>query len=180
MIVTADVLGKVRAVSNSIPEGNVEPYIQEAENLHVRNTLTPELYKRIEGAVLTDNFGEPITDNWGGIITLDEEFDLLLYGGYYDEGRKYFAGLVSAIAYLAHARMVMSHGVTATSFGMTMDSGGEYGQGVDYKTRKSLSNQSEKIGLTYLADCVEFLKFTEVIPPETSARRRKRFRSIGN
>lgn len=180
MIVAANHIRRVRAVSASIPDGNVEPYIQEAENLHVRTTLTPELYKRIEAVVLTDNWQVPITSNDDDIITVDAEFDTLLLGGYYDSDTKYFAGLIAAVAYLAHSRMVMEHGVTATSFGMTQANGGEFGQAVDYKTRKHSSNKSEKIGLEYLAGCVEYLKFTEVIPSDSTTRRRKRFRAIGN
>ena len=180
MIVTANHIRIVRAVSASIPDASVEPYIQEAENLHVRNTLTAELYKRIEDVVLTDNWEVPITSNDDDVITLNAEFDTLLLGGYYDDNTKYFAGLIASVAYLAHSRLVMEHGVVATAFGMTQVNGGEFGSGVDYKTRKSLSNKSEKIGLEYLAGCVEFLKFTEVIPCDSTTRRRKRFRTIGN
>jgi hypothetical protein len=180
MIVAANHIRKVRAVSASIPDGNIEPYIQEAENLHVRTTLTPELYKRIEDTVITDNLEVPTASNDDDQITTGAEFDTLLLGGYYDNDTKYFAGLIAAVAYLAHSRMVMEHGVTATSFGVTMPSAGEFGQPVDYKTRKHSSNKSEKIGLEYLAGCVEYLKFTEVIPSDSTTRRRKRFRAIGN
>lgn len=180
MIVTANHIRKVRAVSAAIPDGNLEPYVQEAENLHVRGTLTPELYKRIEDTVLTDNFDVPITDNRDRLLTLSAEFDVLLLGGYYDTEKKYFAGLIAAVAYLAHSRMIMEHGIIATSFGMTTAGGGEFSQPVDYKTRKHSSNQSEKIGLEYLAGCVEYLKFTEVIPSCSTTRKRKRFRTIGN
>jgi len=180
MIVAANHIRGVRAVSASIPDGNIEPYIEEAENLHVRTTLTPELYKRIEDVVLTDNWEIPITSNDDEVITINAEFDTLLLGGYYDEGTKYFAGLIAAVAYLAHSRMVMEHGVVATSFGMTTAGGGEFSQPVDYKTRKHSSNKSEKIGLEYLAGCVEYLKFTEVIPSDLTTRRKKRFRTIGN
>lgn len=180
MIVTANHIRRVKAVSASIPDGNIEPYILEAENLHVRNTLTPELYKRIEDTVLTDNWEVPIASNDDDILTTDAEFDTLLSGGYYDNDTKYFEGLIAAVAYLAHSRMVMEHGVVATSFGMSQASQGEYGQGVDYKTRKHLSTKSEKIGLEYLAGCVEYLKFTEVIPSDSLTRKRKKFRTIGN
>jgi hypothetical protein len=180
MIVAANHIRKVRAVSASIPDGNIEPYIQEAENLHVRTTLTPELYKRIEDTVITDNLEVPTASNDDDQITTGAEFDTLLLGGYYDNDTKYFAGLIAAVAYLAHSRLVMEHGVTATSFGMTTAGGGEFGQPVDYKTRKHSSNKSEKIGLEYLAGCVEYLKFTEVIPSDSTTRRRKRFRAIGN
>ena len=180
MIVAANHIRKVRAVSAAIPNGNIEPYIQEAENLHVRTTLTPELYKKIEATVLTDNWDIPITSNDDDILTLDAEFDTLLLGGYYDEDTKYFAGLIAAVAYLAHSRMVMEHGIIATSFGMSQAGGGEFNEALDYKSRKHSSTKSEKIGLEYLAGCVEYLKFTEVIPCDSTTRRRKRFRTIGN
>lgn len=179
MIVTPAHIRKVRALSAAIPDVSVESFIQEAENLHVRNTLTPELYKRIEDVVLTDNLLAPIVSNDDELITIGAQYDTLLLGGYYDDETKYFAGLIAAVAYLAHSRMVMEHGVIITSFGVTMAGAGEYAQPVDYNTRKHSSNKSEKIGLEYLAGCVEFLKFTEVIPSDSTTRRRKRFRTIG-
>ena len=52
MIITPAHIRMRRALSASIPDINVVSFIEEAENLYVRNTLTPALYKAIEDSVI--------------------------------------------------------------------------------------------------------------------------------
>ena len=180
MIVNFEHLRRVRALSESMDNRKLVPYIEEAENLHVRPTITPELYKLVEAAVLVDNSGVPVASNAGENIALDGEYDLLLLGGYYDDGAKYFAGLIAAEAYLAYSRFVMQHGLTAASFGMVRAGSGDYSQQPDYKQIKSASADAERIGLKYLAECVEYLKFTGELPSSATARKKHRIRTIGD
>lgn len=179
MIITPAHIRMRRALSASIPDINVVSFIEEAENLYVRNTLTPALYKAIEDSVIRDDFNRPYTDEDEVVTTEDGQYDLLLAGGYYDEGTKHFSGLIAAVAYLAYSRLVMQHGVNATSFGMTQNTS-EYSQSVDFRTRKDVSNKAEKTGLLYLSQCVEYLKFIELLPCDSASRKRGRIRVIGS
>jgi len=181
MIITTDHIRLTHSIALSIDSSvRVDNFIQEAEDLWVRPAFGPEMYYTIEQSVLTDNTQHPITDNLGNLILYQHlgDYSLLLLGGYYDTNKKHCVGLVQAVAYLAYSRLILQNNINVTSFG-TVQKTSAMSEPVDLASIARVSRETEKIGLSYLKQCSDYLEFTKKqIGTGTSIK--KRFRVIGN
>jgi hypothetical protein len=159
MIIEYADIRNVRPIAeNIIDEKRIRPYIEEADKLH----LLPAL-----GALLHKN----ISDN-------KANYESLFSGGYYDDDRHYFAGLREAIGYLSYSRFIRNNSVSVTAFGVVVKQG-DFSQPADEKTIVRIANESEKIGLEYLNQCIGYLKFIGKICEEKKTKTHLKFKSIG-
>lgn len=149
MIITADEIRKVRPVAQNISDTiRIEPYIQEVAEMFVIPQLGAKIYKAIEEG----------TAPW---------IEELKQGGYYDDDTAYFAGLTSAVAYLAYSRMIRNQSVNVTAFGVVRKNG-ELSEQLDEATIARMSNEALDIGVRNLQGCVEFLKYKCIIACSTT------------
>jgi hypothetical protein len=159
MIATAENIKKVRPISENIDTNKrINPYIEEAEKLFVIPNIGAATYKAIEA------------DKTSYVPLLD--------GGYYDNDTRYFSGLYEAIGYLAYSRFVRNQPVNATVYGMVTKQS-PHSEPVDPKTLISVANDSEKIGLQYLKQCVDFLNFGKERDQQRPFKGKRKFIAIG-
>lgn len=143
MIIFPENIRKVRPIADNInDEKRLLPYIEEVERLYLIPALTPEIYAEI------------IADR--------TPFETLFCGGFYDNNKKFFSGLNDASGYLIYSRFVLNNQANVTAFGVQFKNG-EFSERADEKTLIRISKDAEKIGLQFLDDCVEYLKFIEKI-----------------
>ena len=181
MIINIDHIRQSRAIALNIDEiSRLEPYITEAERLWVMPAMTAELYYKIEQAVSKDSSGYPKVHADNSLYLSD--YNILIEGGYYDGNKKYSAGLVSAVAYLAYSRLLLQNPINVTAYGVVFKQG-EYSEAVDSTTLLRASKEAEKIGLAYLKQCVDYLAFTNAQASLSSAiptHTRRKFKPIGD
>lgn len=175
MIINTDDIRKCRAIALNIDEiQRLDPYIKEAELLWVMPALTAELYYKIEQIVSFDEeTGERELDTPG-------DYETLIAGGYYDDNKKYCAGLVLAVAYLAYARLIIQNPINITAFGVVRKIS-ESSEPVEDGTIVRISKDAEKIGREYLQQCVNYIEFMDLDDgvEEVIPRRRRKFKAIG-
>lgn len=178
MIINSDHIRVARSMAVNIDEKRIDTFIREVETLWVIPALSPLVYKKIEESVLMDNESHPITDNDNNLLTFTHlgDYDTLLVGGYYNENQSYFAGLIQAVSYLAYSRFIKQHPINVTAFGL-VGKKSEFSEPVNDAIILKASKDAEKIGLEYLNQCVEYLKFTG----EIGVRKPKKlkFKAIG-
>ena len=159
MIGTYTNIRNVRPIAdNMADEKRLKPYIQEAETLYLIPAFGASLYKDIDENI--------------------QDYQTLLDGGYYDENKKHFAGLSEAIGYLAYSRMVRNQQGNITAFGAVQKLG-DFSQPLDAKMILTLANDAEKIGLEYLSQCVDYLRFIKKIDCSVKPFVKRRIKSIG-
>lgn len=139
MLITENDIRAIRPIANNLnAKDRLLPYIEEAENLFVIDTLGAANYKAISEDA--------------------SKFDLVLNGGYYEKCGQtaHLVGLKAAIAYLAYSRFLLNQQVNVTSFGVVVKNG-ELSNPVDNKQVIYQSNQAKEIGLKYLNEVAEYL-----------------------
>ncbi|MDR1544958.1 MAG: hypothetical protein LBS50_11275 [Prevotellaceae bacterium] len=175
MIATAENIRNVRPIADNIDDTKrIEPYIREAETLDVLPALGAGLYKQFSEGVTNNE----ITTDSGNVITLtDEDFMRILEGCYFDRDRQHSEGLYSAIAYLAYSRFMKNNQLNVTAFGVVFKQG-EFSEKADEKTIVRMSNEAHSIGMEYLSQVVNYLKFSNIICYKKNVKLIK-FKAIG-
>lgn len=141
MIASVTDVRAVRPMAANIPDERVEPYIYEIEHTAVLEALGAPLFEAVEN--------DPAS------------YTIALEGGYYDgrNGRKWFAGLKKAIAYLVYARVVRNNSLNVTAFGAVLKNGALSEQADDAEIART-ANECKSLGEKALTDCVVY--FAEI------------------
>lgn len=162
MIITVEDIRKVRHIAHNIDNGRVDMYIREAEVLDVVPAISAELYKVLDA-------GEDLT----------AEQEMMLNGGYYDDGcsKRKFEGLKVATAYLAYARFMRNNQVNVTPYGVVAKIGEE-----STPSERSIvvaqAQEAENIGRALLAEAVRYWHNVSDSCSCTTKKKRK-FYAIG-
>ena len=162
-IITVEEIGTL-ARPCTIDEDIAVRYIEEAELQDVKSILGDALFYAVAGDA--DKYAE------------------LLNGGTYESGgvRYGFAGLKTALAYYAWARMVKSAVNHLTRFGY-VSKNDDYSHAVDWKERQAAYNDAYAVADGYMQECVAYLKAKGMldVTGEVSAVSKKRtfFNIIG-
>jgi len=143
MIASINDIKVIRPIADNIPLSRITVYIEEAESLYVLPAFGASLFKNI-------------SDN-------KENYTTLLDGGYYDNDNHYFEGLRKSVAYIAYSKMILNQDFNVTAFG-TMFKNSEYSEHSNEKTLLRISNDALAIGIRYLDDCLEYLKYIKLLP----------------
>lgn len=160
MIITIEDIRKVRNVAQNIDDkARVDTYIEEVETLFLIPQFGAKLFKEI-------------SEN-------RDDFELLMDGGFYDGDKQYLPGLILATSYLVYSRFVVNQAINVTAFGAVFKHG-EFSEKIDEANLVRVSRQSEKIGLQYLKQCVEYLTWTKQLPCKTKPISRRKFKIIGD
>jgi hypothetical protein len=185
-IISPDDIRKVRPIAENISDcKRIEPYIREVEQLDVMPTIGVGLYRQLtdEGfSEALEKKGSVAISTVGGcsIALTGEDWKALVDGGYYSEGMKYSAGLRATVAYLAYARMLPNHPINVTAFGV-VKKGTTLSETVDDETLFRAANEARKIGLEYMRQSVEHLRYYGLIDErKKSALRYRKFTAIGD
>ena len=143
MIASINDIKNIRPIADNIPSSRITIYLKEAENLYVIPAFGASIFKNI-------------SDN-------QENYTTLLEGGFYDNNKHYFEGLRKSIAYIAYSKMILNQDFNVTAFG-TMFKNSEYSEHSNEKTLLRISNDALAIGLRYLDECLDYLKYINVLP----------------
>lgn len=159
MIATANDMRLIRPIANNIEDyERIDPYIEEAEKLFIIPAIGAELYKKID------------TDR--------SYYKELLKGGYYNDDKCRFEGLIYAICYLAYSRFVKNNMVNVTAFGLKYKNT-QYSENVEERTLIRHANEAEKAGQEYLRQCIEYLRFINTGCCKHPIKMKRKFKSIG-
>ena len=149
----------MRPIAENMNDGKrLAPYIREAENLYLKPVIGAKLYKDIE-------------EN-------KTEYSILLDGGPYDNDTKDFPGLREAMGYLVFNRFARNDQVNVTAFSLVYKVG-EFSERVDDRTVVRIVNDAEKIGLEYLHQCIEYMRFMGMLEKCKPIRKIRKFKAIG-
>ena len=160
MIMFPEDIRAIRPIAENINDTKrLLPYIDECEELYLRKSIDVRLYLDIE------------RDR--------SKYNLLFDGGLYDNSCKSFPGLKKAMGYLVYSRFVRNQNVNVTAFAVVTKKS-EFSDAVDEKTIVRIANDAEKIGLDYLKQCVDYLRFEHKVSNKTHAVVRSKFRAIGD
>lgn len=161
MIITAEDIRKVRPIAENVNDAKrLIPYIEECEKIFLLPAVGPVMYK------LLDAEDKP------------ENFETLMSGGYYDNDTKYFPGLRDAMGYLVYSRFARNQNANSTAFGIVVKQG-QFSDAIDEKTIVRISNDAQKIGLSYLGQCVDYINFGNEACVNKSLKVKSKFKSIG-
>mgnify|MGYP003623224375 len=160
MLVTTQDIRKHRPIADNLDDQRrLVMYIKEAEELDIIPVIGAELYK--------DCVDNPQNNR------------LLLDGGYYDNDKRYFAGLKAAVCLLAYARFLPNNNINVTPFGikekLSIDSGE-----VSDKAMFRQINEARNTGMAYLQHVVEYLKYYGIKCGKLSSVKQNKFKAIGN
>lgn len=160
MIITTEDIRAIRPIAENVNDvKRLVPYIEECEMLYLIKAIGEVIYQ--------------------DIVNNRSNHELLLNGGYYDNSTKIVAGIKKAMGYLVYSRFVRNQNVNATAFGIVAKQG-QFSEAVDEKTIIRISSDAEKIGIEYLNQCVDYLKFLDENNQTVKKVVRKRFTSIGD
>lgn len=142
----------VRFVSNKIDNSRVAPYIDESEQLDIKNQIGESLF-----IDLLDYVG---ADDKTGFAN----YNLFLYGGTYEyetnqgtRAKKQIKGLIHALNYFVWARLIKNNNFTATSFGLVQKIT-DNSEPVSFKERNDVYGDALDIAQKYLGECIIYLK----------------------
>jgi len=140
MIISMDDIQQVRPLANNLDEAKVDIYIREAEHLDLLPVIGASLYARFDDGV-----------------NLTEQEETMLEGGDYDGGCgvRHFAGVKTALAYFAYARLVRNIQVNVTPYGVVTKMG-EESSPTDYRTVAAASADAHNIGEALLAEAMRY------------------------
>ena len=162
MITSSEDIRAVRPIAENVNDSKrIDPYIQECEKLFLIPAISPATYKLLEAD------------------EKPEYFETLMNGGFYDNDTKYFSGLREAMGYLVYSRFARNQNVNATAFGLVAKQG-QFSEQIDYKEKIAIANDAEKVGLTYLKQCVDFLNFGKAECDKKDFKVKSKFKVIGN
>ena len=139
LITTSEVATLSRGMSVHIDEDKIETYIRESESIDIKSALGDELYLDVKEH--------------------SEKYELLLYGGTYEDNRgekKMFMGIKTALAYYTYARIVKNGDGNVTRYGFVQKED-EYSSRPDIKEKVMAYNYAFSIADRYLKECVLFL-----------------------
>jgi hypothetical protein len=139
LITTSEVATLSRGMSVHIDEDKIETYIRESESIDIKSALGDELYLDVKEH--------------------SEKYELLLYGGTYEDNRgekKMFMGIKTALAYYTYARIVKNGDGNVTRYGFVQKED-EYSSRPDIKEKVMAYNDAFSIADRYLKECVLFL-----------------------
>ena len=193
-IINPEDVRTVRPIAENILDvKRIQPYIREVETLDVMPAIGVSLYKQISLEDFQNDLqatgSAQIATNSGKIITITvDEWGKMMNGDYFTcnntscscgSGEKYSAGLISAISYLAYARMLPNQPLNVTAFGVVQKTT-TLSEPVDEKTLFRAANEARKIGLEYLKQAVEHLTCAGLIDNRTrKTKSYKKFKAIG-
>jgi len=140
-------------VSAQIDNSLIENFINEAENKYIKLRITDALYVDLL--------------EWNKSINKDRfphEYKILMDGGIYETKsmcgnieKRYFEGLIKAINYYVHSRIVRKMDENSTRFGFVQKDD-QYSQQHDLKTKIAAENDSLQIADIYLSDCILYIE----------------------
>lgn len=141
MITTAADIRTVRAVAINVADDAIEPFIDDAEKQDVIPAIGADLYFAVEA----DRNNEKYHD--------------LLYGGMYNDGcgTQYSRGLITAVAYLAYARMLIFGDIQYTAFGAVLKNA-QYSQKPGEVDKIRAADAAKKIGFAALQNVVGYIQ----------------------
>lgn len=161
MITSSEDIRKVRPIAENVNDTKrIDPYIEECEKLFLMPAIGPATYKLLDGENKPDYF------------------ETLMSGGYYDNDTKHFPGIREAMGYLVYSRVARNQNVNVTAFGLVAKSG-QFSEPIDYKEKIAIANDAEKIGLTYLKQCVDYLNFGKTESDKRNFKVKSKFKVIG-
>ena len=159
MITGFEDVRKARPIAENINDAKrLAPYIEEAETLWLKPIIGAKLYREIEA-------DKP-------------SFSDLINGVLYDNDTKDFPGLGITMGYLSFSRFVRNQNVNITAFGVVIKRG-DLSEPAEDKTIVRIANDAEKIGLEYLDQCIEYMRYKGYINRCNTVRRIRKFKPIG-
>lgn len=159
MLITPEDIRKHRPVAGNLDDKRrLLMYIQEAETLDIIPAIGAGLYKECD-------------EN-------PEGYKLLLDGGYYDDDKRYFAGLKAAVSLLAYARFLPNNAINVTPFGvkekLSVDS-----NDISDKALFRQINEARNTGLAYLQQVLDYLSYYGSNCGKTKNVTSSKFRAVG-
>lgn len=154
MIATPANLQAVRGVAINVAAESIEPFIDDAEKQDVLPAIGAKLYFDVEA----NRDGAQYTE--------------LLFGGRYTSEcgtLKYSRGLVTAVAYLAYARMLIFGDIQYTAFGAVLKTA-QYSQKPGENDKIRAADAARKLGFAILDDVVEYARQTFDVGGSCNAR----------
>jgi hypothetical protein len=166
-----------RPVSAHLNEDRIMIYIDEAEQLNIKNRMGDALFIDLLKYVQAENKSDfPV------------EYEKLLGGGDYEIERggetmqKTFKGLQLTLEYYVYAKLVKNNDSNVTRFGFTQKED-EYSSHHDLKVKLVAEKDALLVADGYLSDCIEYLNNSKNIvlfKKAGKARNRLRIEIIGN
>lgn len=139
LITTNEMMTLARDMSQHIDKSKIEVYLRESENIDVKSALGDTLFIDVKEH--------------------PEKYSVLLDGGVYETEcgeKKVFAGLKTALAYYAFARIVKNGDGNVTRFGLVKKES-EYSSNSDLKEKVMAYNDAFYVADRYLKECVRYL-----------------------
>ena len=100
----------------------------------------------------------------------------LLEGGYYDDDKKYFAGLKAAVCLLAYARFLPNNNINVTPFGVKEKIALDSNEVSDKSLFRQI-NEARNTGLAYLQQVLDYLNQNTC--GKSSKLSNRKFKAIG-
>lgn len=182
MIGKANYMRQIRPIANNIVDfSRIDPYIEEVETLTIMPEITPILYKILDENPFEDvENGITLSDAYGNQILLSAaEYKTIFMPCYYDGMKSYSQGLIEAISYLAYSRMLKNQSVNVTAFGVKVKNT-NFSSDVEEGTIFRMANEAQKIGLVYLNQTIDYLKFLGLLKPCNEKINVHKFKAIGD
>jgi hypothetical protein len=147
LIITIDNIREFRPLARTIDPARIQPYIQEAQQIDLKQLLGPALY--------LDFYTKYDDSSQGATYTAYQE---LLKGKTYTYGGKSIEhpGLIGYLVYSALARFMPNNQVNATSFGVVMKDW-EGSTAVDANMMRQVVTELRSNALAFKADIEKFL-----------------------
>ena len=149
MLITADNIKRAGLrISQRIENQNINTFIQEAEAMYIRERITHNLYvDLLEYVKASDKSKFP------------KEYEILLNGGIYETNgeKRIFNGLIEAIFYYTHSRLVKKNDENVSRFGFVQKDD-DYSTQHDLKTKLIAEKDSLTIADIYLNDCILYIE----------------------
>ncbi len=139
LITPSDVKTKARDISQYVSDEKIQIYIEESENIDIKNALGDALFLDIKEH--PDNYAS------------------LLDGGVYETNcgeKRVFTGLKAALVYYSYARLVKNGDGNVNRFGFVKKDS-EYSTRSDLKEKVMAYNDAFSVADRYLKECVRYL-----------------------
>lgn len=139
LITPSDVKTKARDISQYVSDEKIQIYIEESENIDIKNALGDALFLDIKEH--------------------SENYTSLLDGNRYETEcgeKRVFTGLKAALAYYSYARLVKNGDGNVNRFGFVKKDS-EYSTRSDLKEKVMAYNDAFSVADRYLKECVRYL-----------------------
>ena len=176
MITQSTDVRDIRAIAENLNDTKrLDPYILEAEQAEVMDTIGAKVYKALS-AWTSGNL--TYTNCAGATVTFSaSEVGVLLNGGYYDSDNCHCKGLKPATCYLSYARFIRNNQTNVTAYGVVVKSG-QLSEPADTKAIQMQSNDAKKIGDSYLESVYKFIKYKEGLVKDSTRKNSSKFKVI--